>query len=76
LPLLPHDLKKDPIPHRCGSVQEYCILNDIKIYFCSICRQVIETDIDPTENIKVTVFLTNDKTKMKEYDKENLEDWA
>ena len=31
------------IPHRCGAVKEYCMIDENRIiYFCSFCRRVIE----------------------------------
>jgi hypothetical protein len=63
--------------HICGKVMEYCIFNETKIYFCSYCRKVSSASINPEENVKITIFLTDEfkDKKQNEYDEDNRKQW-
>ncbi len=71
-------MTQEPPTHKCGSVQDYCIYHDTKIYFCIYCKKVT-TAVKEPEEFKITYSITmvdvEDK-KQDEYDEANLEKWA
>jgi hypothetical protein len=47
---------KEPIPHRCGAVMEYCVLdNDYILFFCSLCRIVVGYEKDGVKMMKIEI---------------------
>ena len=63
------------LPHRCGAVQEYCVHENIRIVFCSICRKVLG-QMPVTPITVVTQVIVTDVKERKKYDEKNLEKWV
>ncbi|HTH22151.1 MAG TPA: hypothetical protein VL854_08035 [Nitrososphaeraceae archaeon] len=61
------------LPHRCGAVQEYCILEEDQyiIYFCSLCRLVIGYEKD---GVRVMKGDETTKFKQKQYSDKTIKD--
>jgi len=66
------NVKKDPIPHRCGAIMEHCILDEsYTLWFCSVCRLVIGYDKDGKHMMKGEVVTGY---QQKEYSDETIKD--
>jgi len=65
-------VKKEPIPHRCGAILEFCILDEhYTLFFCSICRIVTAYKKDDHIMIKGEVATG---FKQKEYSDKVIKD--
>ena len=68
------DIKKHPIPHRCGAIMEYCILDEsYTLWFCSVCRLVIGYDKDGKRLMKGEVVTGYGQKELSDETKKELQ---
>ena len=53
------------------------MFRDTKIYFCTVCKKVIDAKIEPQENVEVTISIVDLAKDVDQnyYDPTNLEEW-
>ncbi len=65
------------LPHRCGAVTEYCLIDDERIiYFCSLCRLVVGYEANGIRIMKGEEFTDEQIKQASGYKKKELSDEA